>query len=41
MRDLNEYKIQNPTDRFERIAEVLTRITNQKEFAEYDIKLSS
>jgi len=33
MKDLQEYKISNPTDRFERIANVLNRIANMPEFA--------
>jgi len=41
MRDIDEYKIKNPVDRFDRISKVLSRISNQKEFAEFDIKLST
>jgi hypothetical protein len=41
MRDIEEHKIKNPVDRFDRISKVLSRISNQKEFAEFDIKLST
>jgi hypothetical protein len=41
MKDLQEYKISNPTDRFERIATVLSRIANMPEFAQFEIKLGT
>lgn len=41
MKDLQEYKISNPTDRFERIATVLSRISNMPEFAQFEIKLGN
>ena len=41
MRDIDSCKIKDPVERFERIAKVLTRISNEKEFAEFDIKLSA
>jgi hypothetical protein len=41
MKDLQEYKISNPTDRFERIATVLNRISNMPEFAQFEIKLGN
>ena len=41
MKDLQEYKISNPTDRFDRLAKVTTRITPMPEFAQFDIKLGT
>ena len=39
MRDLDEYKIKSPNERFHRITEVLNRIVNSKEFAQFEILL--
>jgi hypothetical protein len=41
MKDLQKYKISNPTDRFKRIATVLSRICNMPEFAKFEIKLGT
>ena len=41
MKDLQEFKISNPTERFERIATVLNRICNMPEFAQFEIQLKT
>lgn len=41
MKDLQEFKISNPTERFERIATVLNRICNMPEFSQFEIQLKT
>lgn len=41
MKDLQDYKISGPTERFERLAKVLSRIVNMSEFAQFEIKLKT
>jgi hypothetical protein len=39
MRDIDEYKIKNPNERFRRIVDVLNRIYNDNEFSNFNIQL--